>query len=225
MLVSEVKGQVKRRFGDEAGIIIVDQDIYDWINEASTEIVRVTESNSSTTTAQTGATYVAAGHILLPQAILLKAVTYNGVPLTFISIEDLKVQYGDISLATNTTPVYYYLDHWGQDSLDPAVTVQTTLKLYPAPPSDATSIVVTYLKIPTKVTSDGSAIDIPVAFHGAVMNFCLARANERVQNWQAFGEYMDAFNQAISQNRYEALQQDDTYPVIRDDPSVEPFWW
>jgi uncharacterized protein DUF6682 len=225
MLTSEVLGQVKRRFADESGIIIIDQDIFDWMNEASNEIVRVTESNKTSITI-TGTQYgVASNRLLTPNALLLKYVTYNNIPVGFTTIEDLKAQYGDISSQINTTPHSYYLDTWGQDDDDPNATVDTAVKLFPSPPSDATVIAVSYLKRPTKIVASANPIDIPVAFHGALMNFCLARANERVQNWQAFGEYMDAFTQAISQNRYESLQQDDSYPVIRDDPSMEPYWW
>lgn len=224
MLTSEVMGQVKRRFADEAGIIIIDQDIFDWMNEGSNEIIRVTEANK-TSISITGTQYIAASGILTPNALLLKFVSYNNIPLDFIHIEDLKVQFGDITTQINTTPYFYYLDRWGQDDEDPGATVDTTVKLFPSPPSDTTPISASYLKRPTKITASFSPIDIPVAFHGALMNFCLARANERVQNWQAFGEYMEAFTQAISQNRYESMQQDDTYPVIRDDPTLEPYWW
>lgn len=224
MLTSEIMSQVKRRFADEAGIIIIDQDIFDWINEASREIARVTESNTSTLTAD-GTTYNGSGGLNIPQAMLFKYATYNNLPLEFTTIEDLQNTFGDLTTAVDGTPLYYYLDHWGQDSTDPGVTVQTVVKLYPAPPSDSTSIVVNYLKSPTKITTSAGVLDVPLAFHGGIMNFCLARANERVQNWQAFGEYMEAFNQSLAQNRYEALSQEDSYPVIRDDPTLEPYWW
>jgi hypothetical protein len=225
MLTSEVLSQVKRRFADEQGIIIIDQDIYDWINEASREILRITEANATVVTGS-GTTYSAAGGRLnVPAAMLFKSATYNNIPLEFTTQEFLEATFGDLTTAINGTPLYYYLETWGQDSTDPNATIQTSIKLYPSPPSDATSMSVTYLKAPTKVTASTSPIDVPLAFHGAVMNFCLARANERVQNWQAFGEYMEAFNQGIAQSRYEAQSQDDSYPVIRDDPTLEPFWW
>jgi hypothetical protein len=70
--------------------------------------------------------------------------------------------------------------------------------------------------------TDTNELDVPVTYHEDVVRFCLARAYEKNENYQAQEQADNAFQQGVSQRRYEALLGDEGFPSIRPDPLD---WW
>src|SRR5688572_25874627 len=129
MEMSTVLRKVKRQFGDEYNIIINDQDIFDWANEAQMQIIRETATNDITVS-RAANTFP----ITLADRVKIKRVQINNKALVQTSLPELDLSDADVD--QEGTPVYWYTSG-GQ------------VLLWPKPAStDTYNILVTYIKTP-----------------------------------------------------------------------------
>lgn len=209
LLVSDVARQVRKRFGDPGGVVIKDQDIFDFVNDAQKQIVRITETNitASVGVVASALPYIGASDIIAYTKVLYKPVSnLGGRPLVFTTQDDLLAK--GLDLSYTGTPEYWYVP-------DNAKTLYT----YPAPLStDSTSVLIYFTKLPTAVTAVGNALSVQDQFQQDVVTFCVARCHEVNENWIAANAAMQEFLNGIGQNRYEAMSAEDGYTVVRDDP-------
>ena len=209
MNVTEITRKVRRLFGDNIfEIIINQQDIYDWINEAQLTITRQTDCLTATISSALS-TYP---KTLPADWIKTKRVSYGTNPvqsLKFIEIEDLDNLGLDPALPVDT-PLFFY--HFAGQ-----------LRLYPYI-SNANNIVHDYVKLPTSITSTATPLDVPVSFHEDIVRFCVMRAHERNENWNAYRESKQVIAENGGLRQDEANISDDEFFVIRDDPwEREPY--
>lgn len=213
MLFSELYSQIQRRFGD-AGMFFSETDAMDWVNEAQLNLSRESDYFSVTASPISVSTYLVSG-ILIPNNVLVKTVLFGKTPL---EVKDYNIILGFLGTAVGTgRPKYWYTSTLGQDQLDPNKVRNEVLKVYPEPDnSQSDSFIVTYGAIPTKITNNNNPIDAPVSMHPAIMNFCLMRAHERNRDWQAMKLAQEAFDQDLSQRRYEGQQISEDWPSVTD---------
>lgn len=193
--------RVKRSFGDDGDVMLSNpQDYLDWANEAQMRIVR--ETNCLTATlSQAASTFPVA----YPADFLrLRRVLYGTVALQEINVEDLDAKAFDTTV--KDAPIFFYF-------------LNNTIALYPTPlASDSTSVSLQYTKTPTSLALISDALTVPVHYHDDIVNWCLYRAHERNENWQAADHAMDLFNKALGLRVEDTVQVEDTYTIIRDDP-------
>jgi hypothetical protein len=125
--------RVKRQFGDEYNIIINDQDIFDWANEAQMQIVRDTTSNDVTVSRAANTFPVG-----ISDRVKIKRVAINNKALSYTTLSELDLT--DIDSTSAGNPLYWYY-------------TGGNLHLWPTPnPSDTYNVVVTYSKTPTPLS-------------------------------------------------------------------------
>lgn len=202
MLVLDIVRKVQRLFGDSSlQIIITNNDVWDWINEAQLNIVRKTGCLTKTATAA-ASTYPTA---LPVDWIVTKRLTYNGYPLKMIEIEDLDAAYANSTVPADSPTTFYI---WSKQ-----------LRLFPnLGLVDAVSVVHDYIALPTVIVADITPLDVPVSYHEDIVRFCIMRAHERNENWKALEVSNAIYENNAGERKEEATLQDDDFYVIRDDP-------
>ena len=207
MLASEIERKVLRLFGDSvtSHIMVQAQDIYDWINEAQLRIARDTGCvTGSTSTA--ASTYPKA---LPADWIVTKRVVYGITVLRLVDIEDLDAVNVNPALPVDTPCFYYMLG--GQ------------IKLYPTlGASDSTTVTFEYSKVPTLITAGAQTPEVPISYHEDLVRYCIMRAHELNENYKAMEMSSNIFEGNLGLRVEEAQLQDDTFYVVRDDPSDTP---
>lgn len=205
MLPSDIIRKTQRLFGDSAAEIIIDNtDIWDWINEAQLKINRETHCVTKSVTAD-ASTFP---KVLPTDWIVTKRLTYDNVPLTFVTIDDLDALQIDVSDPVDT-PSYYY--HFAKQ-----------LRLYPSLGLvDTIDIIHDYVCLPTTIIADNTPLEVPVSFHEDIVRFCIMRAHERNENYKAQEISQNILDEMAGLRKEEATLQDDDYFVIRDDPGED----
>lgn len=202
MNLAEIKTAVKRQFGDESGAQITEADITRWANDAVRDIVRKVElTNQHQETAAVGGD----GSYELPSNFMYIArVTYNNRLIREKKMQDLDLESNNIDGTSSGEPVSYYI--WN-----------STLYLYPAPASSGTgNLDIWYVSQPTTLADDNAIPEIPAYMHEDIVRYCLARAKELDEDWQAAQMLDSDYEARIMQARYEkSAQPTDSYPSVR----------
>ena len=195
-----LKRNVQRRFGDSAEIFITEADVIDWANGGQLEIARETKC-LSIALSQQASTFP----INKPTGLIkIERITYNGMPVPYIDIEDLDTRYVDLSLQDQ--PIVYY-------------TNVNQICLYPDPVNtDTLPVIVTYSRTPATIVINTDALTIPEFLHQDLVSYILIRCHERNENWQAVQILTDAFSKKMALRLEDIYEIDDTFMVIRDDP-------
>jgi len=196
MLVADALRKIKRQFGDEYNVVIIDQDIYDWIHDAELDIIRSTSSNDLTIPVPSSSFPA-----VVPDKVTIKRLSINNRALTNISLPQLDMMRMNI---TNTgTPLYWYFEGY-------------KAYLYPVPDT-AISVDITYVKTPDTMTDTGpNAFTVPEVFHEDVVKYCLARAHNKNQNFRAAEAEMEQYDRRVSTRRNEAQAPDTALYKIPD---------
>lgn len=215
MLLADLTRQVQRRFGDQIGSVITQQDIYDWVNEGSLEIAQSTKINFLEQSISV-ATYLATNSLELNDPIILDYILWDDMPLDVKDYRLMASLYGKMT-ATGRPRFYYLLDQ-GTDSLDPNSSNKTSLKLYPSPEASDNAII---LKVgmhvrPLPVSNPNDPIPLPIMFHAGLMNFCIMRAHERNKDWQGMNVAAQAYQLGISSRSEPAGQVETSWHVMED---------
>jgi hypothetical protein len=204
MDVTTALRKVKRQFGDEYNVVIVDEDIYYWIHEAELDIIRQTASNDIKIMPVAN-TFPAT----LPSNVIVKRVSCNGKALVFTSRNELDatVQY----LTTEGTPIYWYWEN-------------NQVQLYPSPKtSDTFTVEVIYCKVPAEMEGLGPhTFTVPEVFHEDVVKYCIARAHNKNMNWKAAESEMEAYDRNVSSRRNEVQSVD--VPLYKEIDPTDYDW-
>ncbi len=202
--VADIAIRVKRIFGDEAGVEIDDNDILRWVNDGQLDIVRRTECIQRTSEISAG---VNVSSYPVPfDFLFFKRATFDGRLLSSIPFQTLDSLYPHRqSEAATGSPEY--------------ITVSgATFLLYPAPDvTGATNIDLTYVARPILVSAVSDTPEIPIAFHEALVRFCLMRAKELNEDWAAATQIRESYDTMIVGARHDTqTQSSDHYPVVID---------
>lgn len=198
MNAGDIATRVQNAFGDSNGVFITDAMIWDWINEGQMEIIRETEINVATATGISRATMVAG--LDISSYILLTDVYYGTRPLSLFTRESInRLGLGEFP---EGVPEAYY-------------TIGKKVYVFPTPQaSDATTYSTWYVAAAATVDGASDTLDIPLSMHGDLANFCIMKAHQRNENWNAANELKTEFYKNIGQRKFEGLSHDDTYHTV-----------
>jgi hypothetical protein len=195
---------VQRQFGDTSGAQITVTDITRWANDAQIDIVRRTECLQIH--AETNAIAADGSYYLPDDYVRLRRVTFDGVKLERVELEELDGIAGSREAGETTgSPGYFYV--WG-----------TRLWLYPAPASSGSgNLDIFYVKRPDTLENNSDIPEIPTHMHEDIVRFCLGRAKELDEEDGKAQEIMADYEARISLSRDETQNPEiDSYPSVRD---------
>jgi hypothetical protein len=208
---TDIGTRVKRIFGDTANVQINDSDIVMWINDAMREIVMQHEGLFQTTS--TLPSVAGTNQYTLPTDLLsLQEIAYrDGVSgayygLRFLSAEGLDQATPDWTDTTSTgTPAYYARGDSGKFFIVP--TPDTSV---------ANGIQITYSKYATDISGlTSTALPFPEYYHQTILEYCLMKAYEMDENWEATDRKSQYVQSTIDYNNgREGWFGHETYPVI-----------
>ena len=205
----DVADYVKRAFGDEAGVQVVDSDVIRWINAAQEEIVSANDVLKGTAqTAMTAGTYDYPLQSLDIKS--LHSVIINGAKIQYYSFEDAeqKIFSEDPQRVQTGKPWLWY--EWGG-----------TINLYPTPDANGT-ITLYFTKNPTKVVDLTSTLGLPDNYFNRIVEYVLAQAYELDENFSAHANKIQQFdNKLMGMLNDEGAAPISTYPVMTVRPEDE----
>lgn len=204
--VAEIITTIRRQFGDDDAIQITDADIVRWINQGQREIASDNPLNKRVATSfSVGGTYsfTAPSDMYQPEFI-----RYDGLLLRSMSFEAVSSQYGPDLEQTGIPSIWYT---WG-----------SSIYLYPSPNATGKKIEVFYAAAPTAV-SLGGILSVPDRYANAIIEFCLARANELDEQPQAQALQEQKFSKSMSDLRG-ADQQQSGQNFVVSDVDYEDSW-
>lgn len=204
-LVSDVRRNVQRAFGDESGVQLEDTDIMMWINDAMDEIVkrnRINKAKSSTVSVAGQADYSFAS---LGNIMQIEAIHYGGARLpnmSFAEAEEQIIGYGiQAGALIGSEPILWY--EWAGN-----------FTFYPIPPT-VKSIDIFYTKQPTHVTALTDTLALPDKYYNDIVTYVLQKAYEMDEDWQGSQLRQQQFDASLSaMGEEERSSQQMTYPSI-----------
>ena len=201
---TDVATDIKRTFGDEAGVQITDSDIIRWIDIGQLEILKNTQILKATSTSD-----LVAGQTVYSLASLkilkIQAIHVNGSPIPFISFQESEqyVAPNDTTNIASGTPQVW--TEWaGNIHLYPAssVTVPGGLSIF-------------YLPAPAKLAQLSDSLSIPDTYYNDLINFVLSKAYELDEDPQNSQFKLGQFTQSLDgMANNENIPQVAYYPVI-----------
>lgn len=201
--VSDVAAYVKRQFGDESGVQIVDSDIIRWVNAAQAEI-----SNTNNVLKAKADLILTAGTYQYPlgQSMSLESINsihVDGTKLKYVNFNDYETLLNDEDPEHTSTGRVTHWSEWGG-----------SLILYPVPDSSYL-MEVYFLGAPTPVATVSDDLSLPDKYFQRIIDFVMAQAFELDENYTAHAaklDYMDS--KLVSMSQDENKGSVDTYPTI-----------
>lgn len=201
--VSDIVTDIKRTFGDEAGVQITDADILRWINSGQLEIINLSGPNRSVSTADVingQAEYSISSLSILK----IQSIRYKGLPLEFMSFQDYEnyIASNDPSQSNTGTPVLW--TEWGGRIL-----------LYPTPNANANaSLSIYYISEPVKVVALTDFLTVPDMYYNRLLDYVLARAYELDEDPQNSQFKLNQFNKGVNELASDETSQETSYPMV-----------
>lgn len=196
---------IKRTFGDEAGVQLTEADILRWANAAQTEIVN---NNKAIKTKATLPTAVGTASYTFPDVKIqqIEALHYDNTRLESVPFAEAEryIISNDPEQSEQGTPSFWY--EWGGE-----------LTLWPKP--DAVKDLTLYFTAyPVELTGDTAQIlSLPDKFYNAIVDYVLSKCYEMDEDGNASQMAEGRFRAAI-ENQLEDERQSShmTYPTIQD---------
>lgn len=187
LLVSDAITHVKRQFGDESGVQIIDSDVIRWVNMAQREIISKTHFLKATASSM-----VVSGQqtYTLPADIVdIEAVQVGNFVLQRTTFSDA-VGTMQMSAMNSGSPVYYW-EYAG------------SINFFPVPNNSTDTLTIYYACVPIQVTTASNLLSIPDRYFEPLCNFVLSKAYELDEDLQGMNAQRVMFEQSI-QNLKEA---------------------
>lgn len=205
MNVREIMTRVQRQFGDESGAQITEDDILRWCNDGQLDIARRTEclqSHAETSSAADDGSYE-----LPDEFMFARRVTFDNILLHRIELETLDGMHGtyrDREGAFTGEPESYYI--WGHK-----------LYIYPAPSAPGVgNLDIFFVRTPALLRFDTDVPEIPLHMHEDLVRYCLTRAKELDEDWDAAKMIGGEYDARVLNARHETKDPYiDTYPAVR----------
>jgi len=179
---------IKRHFGDEYDVIILDTDLYAYIYEAEMDIIRQAGSNDKNINVQSNLFPSA-----VPDSIKIKRVSCNGSDVTYTTRDELDLMGAGDTTTTTGFPEYWYL-------------FNKSIYLYPSPTGTPFSVNLTYSKTPTLMAGApaSNTFTVPEVFHNDIIQYCLSRCYSKNSDTNNEQRAMDLYDKNLATRRDEA---------------------
>lgn len=201
--VNDIASVVKRVFGDESGVQLVDTDIIRWVNEAQSEINsknKVLKKRASISAVPQQSAYVLPSSFKVRQ---IEGVHYDGSPLkplTFSQAEQDILAY-DPKLEQEGIPDSWY--EWAGE-----------ITLWPKPSADS-QITVYFTEEPATLTSVTDTLSLPDKYFNAIRDYVLAQAYEMDESMDVALRKQEQFgNSVLEMSEEERTAQNMTFQSI-----------
>lgn len=201
--VSDVATYVKRQFGDESGVQIVDDDVIRWVNAAQSEI-----SNTNNVLKAKADLTLTAGIYQYPlgQSMSLESINsihVDGTKLKYLNFNDYEKYISDEDPEHSATGRISHWSEWGG-----------SLIIYPVPDMDYL-MEVYFLGAPASVETLNDVLSLPDKYFSRIIDYVMAQAFELDENFSAYAAKMDSFdNRLVSMSQDENKGSVDTYQTI-----------
>lgn len=219
MNLSDVMIRVKRQFGDEAGIQVTEDDITRWANDAQRDIVMRNESILQTT--RTANSVASQQFYDFPDDLLvLRSIHYKRTDgdLAFYKLKGMSY-----------TEFDEYIDGWEGTAYGPAwpicyTTYSNQIAMFPIPVNDGTdNIKIIYSREPTELVDSTDELDLPVPYHNSVVEYCLQKAYQLDEDWNAANILAAQYNTSVNLNKErENWGNHEVYPRIS--TQLDDYW-
>lgn len=202
MDVATAMRRIKRYFGDEYEILINDDDIFGWLYDGETEIIRSSGQNENVASTTVGTIGVAGSAV--PTSVHIKRVTINDTALQNIARDELDmIKTSDVSVGK---PLYWYV-------------VDHKVFLWPIEAGSITPVKIYYNKTPVMITGTMAApvpttFTVPEIHHNDLIKYCIARAHDKNKDGANSKVMQDLFDRNIGARRDESMSIDaPTYKI------------
>ena len=185
---ASVVSHIKRQFGDESGVQITDTDILRWINQAQREIAMIAKvTQAVATTDVVLGTY----EYQLPDmnAIEISSIRYNKRPVQTMEfpMAEHYLQENDPEHSSTGSPEWWY--RWAD-----------VVYFWPTPDQDIVAgLEVFYIKSPDAVVDTSAPLGLPDKYYEALIQFCMSKAYELDEDFQASAGAKQAYNDRLGQ--------------------------
>lgn len=175
MNVQDVATRVRRTFGDDAGVQILDDDIIRWVNDAQAEIAN--ENEELLETVATADIVVGQADYSIPTDMnVLRSLMYNNFRIRGLSFAQFN-EYLDGFKATPSQGGY------GNGNPEVYMTYGGLITLFPTPNQSITGgLRIYYSKNPPSVGTLADGLGLPDRYHPTVVKYCLHQAYELDEN-------------------------------------------
>lgn len=208
MDVATVLRRVKRQFGDEYDVIVLDDDIYGWIYEAEMDIIRNVGANEQVM--EQGSTVFP---LSIPDNVNITRISIDGQVLRYMSVQEMANQNMNID-AMGARSTWYKKGN--------------VVYLYPTD-SLVQNITIEYTKIPTIMQgpAETNLFTVPEKYRTDVIQYCLAKAHNKNRNFQAERVHMENYQSSLGLRKEENASIDG--PVYKGfdplDIELEEYYW
>lgn len=201
--VQDVINRVFRTYGDESGVQLTENDVIMAIEQAQQDIVmhnrEVNAVYAEVSVAGGTSSYDLA---TLPNILRIHSIHYNNRYLPNVSFQ--QAQESIAGAEEVGTPTLWY-EYGG------------VIHLFPAPEESLENgLKIFYNKSPDRITSTGDFLSVPDNYFTAVVDYCLAKANEMDENAQMAKLKMEDFGRSITANSQDTIAESRTNPTVRD---------
>jgi hypothetical protein len=177
MDINGIISRVKRIFGDESGVQVIDDDILQWISDAQREIVMHNEHVLQLTTTVNIVdgtdTYAFPTDLLVLRTVRIKMASME----TYAHIEAISPGEFDRYISGRVVV--------GEGIPCVYTTYERKIFLYPTPDQNATDgLQILYTQRPTDVTAITDTISLPEEYHNAIVKYCLMKANQMDEDYE-----------------------------------------
>lgn len=221
MEVADIQIRVKRQFGDESGVQVTDDDILRWINDAQREAVMQHE-NLLQAAAVMPSIEGQSSYPLPDDLFTLQSISYKGLTDTSyyalrftapVALDSLVPGWDGSAAGSPSYPTFYARSRY-----------EGLFDVWPAPDSslnDAFKIV--YSRYANVLTNSSNPIDLPVYYHQWVLEYCLMKAYEMDEDWEAAAQKAAYVQSTLSfNNTRESWFGQEKYPVVS--PVAEDYY-
>ena len=209
MDIANVVTRVQRQFGDESGVQVVETDVLRWINDAQ---------NEATTQIP----------FLLKETTTFASVANQQIyslPANLADIEVMKYQASGMNSFYNLRGVASkqlneYIDTWEGtdfpgDPLYYARGKNQNIRVFPVPDNALGLFKLDYGRYATDVVTSASTIDLPLYLHPYVVEFCLMKAYEMDEEWEAADRKAQYVQSTLDANAFrDNVVSKETYPSV-----------
>lgn len=213
--VQDVKNNIERQFGDEAGVQLSTSDIIRWVNDGMQEIANTNTTinqKKATTDIVQGQDLYSLSDVAFTGIARINSVRVNGIPCTPITFQEAEKYLVNTSSSTaNGTP-----NMWYEDAND--------LRLFPIPDAAiAGGLQIYFTTVPAVVSALGDTLDIPDSYFNALCQYVMTQAYEMDENFQAAQYAQAKFDKSLGLRQNDTNIQEKSFPTILIEP--EDAWY
>lgn len=217
LTVGDIFARVQNIFGDVNGIQITEAKVIIWINDAQREAVM---QHEGLLVAEAFIDTVAEQQVYtLPEDLFALSHLYAKSNNTYYNVKYM-----------STTEFDEYINGWSGDIYGPGMPLVWTrvkngeVTLFPKPDiATVDGIKIIYSRYPVNVTVTASEIDLPDYYHAFVEHFCMMKAYEMDEDWEASDRKAALLQSNLDfNNGRESWFGKDSYPAIT--PKFEDYF-